>query len=98
MNLATNSSSSEGITPIISAAGGQFAAWGLCFSAFDCSISYMRQKEDAWNSIISGAGAGAVMVTRSGPKAMLGSAIVGGVLLGLIEGASFMLNRYMSQG
>ena len=78
--------------------GGQFAAWGLCFASFDCSFAYLRQKEDAWNSIMSGAGAGAVMVARNGPKAMLGSGIVGGVLLGLIEGASFMLNRYMSQG
>ena len=78
--------------------GGQFAAWGLCFASFDCTFAYMRQKEDAWNSIMSGAGAGAVMVARNGPKAMLGSAVVGGVLLGLIEGASYMLNRYMSQG
>ena len=23
--------------------GGQFAAWGLCFATFDCSIAYMRQ-------------------------------------------------------
>lgn len=77
--------------------GGQFAAWGLCFASFDCSFAYLRQKEDAWNSIMLGAGAGAVMVARNGPKAMLGSAVVGGVLLGLIEGASYMLNRYMSQ-
>ncbi len=31
---------------------------------------------------MSGAAAGAVMVARNGPKQMLGSAIVGGVLLG----------------
>jgi len=77
--------------------GGQFAAWGLCFASFDCSFAYLRQKEDAWNSIMSGFGAGAVMVARNGPKAMIGSGIVGGVLLGLIEGASYMLNRYMAQ-
>ena len=35
---------------------------------------------------MSGAAAGAVMATRNGPKQMLGSAVVGGVLLGLIEG------------
>ena len=23
--------------------GGQFAAWGLCFATFDCSIAYVRQ-------------------------------------------------------
>jgi import inner membrane translocase subunit TIM17 len=45
--------------------GGQFAAWGLCFSTFDCSFAYIRQKEDPWNSIMSGAAAGAVMAARS---------------------------------
>jgi hypothetical protein len=34
---------------------------------------------------MSGAAAGAVMVARNGPKQMLGSAIVGGVLLGGLE-------------
>ena len=77
--------------------GGQFAAWGFCFSSFDCTFAHIRQKEDPWNSIMSGAAAGAVMAARSGPKHMLGSAIVGAVLLGLIEGMGIMLNRYMSE-
>ena len=77
--------------------GGQFAAWGLCFATFDCTIAHIRQKEDPWNSIMSGAAAGAVMAARSGPQHMVGSAVVGGVLLGLIEGLGYMLNRYMSE-
>ena len=44
--------------------GGQFAAWCLCFSSFECSLVSLRQKEDPWNSIMSGAGAGAVMAAR----------------------------------
>lgn len=48
--------------------GGQFAAWGLCFSSFDCTFAYMRGKEDPWNSIASGAAAGAVMVARQGTR------------------------------
>ena len=44
--------------------GGQFAAWCLCFSSFECSLVSLRQKEDPWNSILSGAGAGAVMSAR----------------------------------
>ena len=44
--------------------GGQFAAWCLCFSSMECSLVYLRQKEDPWNSIMSGAGAGAVMAAR----------------------------------
>lgn len=45
--------------------GGQFAAWGICFSSFDCTFAYLRQKEDPWNSIMSGGAAGAVMAARS---------------------------------
>jgi len=76
--------------------GGQFAAWGICFSTFDCTFVHLRQKEDPWNSIMSGAAAGAVMVARHGPKQMLGSAVVGGVLLGLIEGLGIMMNHFGS--
>ena len=77
--------------------GGQFAAWGICFSSFDCTFAYLRQKEDPWNSIMSGAGAGAVMVARQGAKTMAGSALVGGVLLGLIEGMGILMNNFMGQ-
>jgi len=77
--------------------GGQFAAWGLCFATFDCTFAYMRQKEDSWNSIMSGGMAGAVMAARQGPKGMIPSAVAGAVILGFIEGMGYMLNRYMSQ-
>jgi import inner membrane translocase subunit TIM17 len=42
---------------------------------------------------MSGAAAGAVMVARHGPRQMAGSAVVGGVLLGLIEGMGILLNH-----
>uniref|UniRef100_A0A0D3FHE6 Uncharacterized protein n=1 Tax=Oryza barthii TaxID=65489 RepID=A0A0D3FHE6_9ORYZ len=38
----------------MNAAGG-FAVWGDLFSAFDCTMVFMHQKEDLWNSIIAGA-------------------------------------------
>ena len=28
---------------------GGFAAWGLCFSIYECSFSAIRNKEDMWN-------------------------------------------------
>merc|ERR1712241_1387841 len=77
--------------------GGQFAAWGICFSSFDCTFAHIRGKEDPWNSIMSGAAAGAVMAARQGPKSMVGSAVVGGMLLGLIEGMGLLMNNFMSQ-
>ena len=57
--------------------GGNFAVWGGTFSAIDCSLVYLRQKEDPWNSITSGAVTGAILSVRNGAPAMLGSAIVG---------------------
>ena len=57
--------------------GGNFAVWGGTFSAIDCSLVYLRQKEDPWNSITSGAVTGAILSVRNGAPAMIGSAIVG---------------------
>jgi len=44
---------------------GNFAVWGGLFSAIDCSLVYIRKKEDPWNSITSGALTGAVLSVRS---------------------------------
>lgn len=45
--------------------GGNFAVWGGLFSTIDCSLVQIRQKEDPWNSIISGAATGAILSVRS---------------------------------
>jgi import inner membrane translocase subunit TIM17 len=71
--------------------GGQFAVWGGLFACCDCTLTSIRQKEDPWNSIISGAATGGVLAARAGPRAMASAAVVGGVLLALIEGRSFSL-------
>lgn len=77
--------------------GGSFAVWGGLFSAFDCTMVYVRQKEDPWNSIIAGAATGGFLQMRQGPAASGRSALFGGVLLALIEGAGIMLNKVLSQ-
>ncbi|ALC42829.1 Tim17b1 [Drosophila busckii] len=74
--------------------GGSFAVWGGTFSAIDCALVYWRGKEDPWNSIISGAATGGVLAARGGSAAMLSSALVGGVLLALIEGAGIAIAHY----
>lgn len=76
--------------------GGSFAVWGGLFSTFDCTLVGIRQKEDPWNSIASGALTGGVLASRSGVRAMGKSAAVGGVLLALIEGVSIAITRYSS--
>jgi Tim17/Tim22/Tim23/Pmp24 family len=77
--------------------GGQFAVWGGLFACCDCTLTSIRQKEDPWNSIISGAATGGVLAARAGPRAMASSALVGGVLLALIEGMGIMITRMMAQ-
>lgn len=76
--------------------GGSFAVWGGLFSTFDCSLVYLRQKEDPWNSIIAGAATGGLLQIRQGLRASSRSALVGGTLLALIEGAGIALNKIVS--
>jgi import inner membrane translocase subunit TIM17 len=73
--------------------GGNFAVWGGLFSTFDCGLKGIRQKEDPWNSIISGGLTGGVLAARGGVKAAAVSAVVGGALLALIEGVGIGISR-----
>ena len=77
--------------------GGNFAVWGATFSTFDCTLIALRGREDPWNSIWSGALTGGVLAARGGPTASLRSAIVGGILLALIEGMGIALNRLFAE-
>lgn len=76
--------------------GGQFAVWGGLFACCDCTFTALRQKEDPWNSIASGFFTGGILAARAGPKQMAGGAVVGGVLLALIEGMGIMFTRMMA--
>ena len=73
--------------------GGNFGVWGGLFSSFDCTLAALRHKEDPWNSIISGAATGGVLAARAGRKAMAKNALIGGVLLALIEGLGIMISN-----
>lgn len=73
----------------------QFAAWGGMFSTIDCCLVAIRKKEDPFNSIASGGLTGAFLSVRSGPRVMAGSAILGAVILAMIEGVSVVTSRWM---
>jgi len=73
--------------------GGNFAVWGLCFSACDCTLVAIRNKEDPWNSIASGAFVGGLLSVRQGRSAMITAAIIGGCLLAMIEGVGIVISR-----
>lgn len=76
--------------------GGSFANWGLAFSCFDCSLQYIRKKEDPWNAIWAGALTGGFLQLRHGLRSAAQSAAFGGFLLALIEGVSISLNKMTS--
>ena len=76
--------------------GGSFANWGLTFSLFDCSLQFVRKKEDPWNAIGAGFMTGGFLQLRSGLKSAARSAAVGGLLLAMIEGLGITLQRLMS--
>mmetsp|Transcript_26987 Transcript_26987/g.37546 ORF Transcript_26987/g.37546 Transcript_26987/m.37546 type:complete len:187 (-) Transcript_26987:204-764(-) len=78
------------------ATGGAFALWGCSFCTFDCTFIYLRKKEDPWNAIMAGACTGGILAARAGTRAIVTGAAVGGILLGVIEGAGLMLNRLMA--
>lgn len=92
--LAGSISAVQARSPVL---GGQFAVWGGLFACCDCTLTSIRQKEDPWNSIASGAATGGVLAARAGPRAMASAAVVGGVLLALIEGMGIMFSRMMAQ-
>lgn len=76
---------------------GHFALWGGLYSMFDCALIHYRQKEDPWNSIMSGTLTGGVVAVRNGLPAMAGSALVGGILLAIIEGISIAFTRMSAE-
>jgi len=77
--------------------GGNFAVWGGTFSTFDCSLQYIRRRDDHWNAIASGFLTGGVLAARGGWKAASRNAVIGGVLLGIIEGVAALLMRSTSK-
>ncbi|XP_075239966.1 mitochondrial import inner membrane translocase subunit Tim17-B-like [Convolutriloba macropyga] len=74
--------------------GGAFAMWGFTFSSIDCSMVAIRRKEDPFNSIFSGFATGFILAIRSGLPAALGQGVVGGIILGLIEGMMLYMNKW----
>ncbi|KAK8792691.1 mitochondrial import inner membrane translocase subunit TIM17 [Blastocystis sp. subtype 4] len=77
--------------------GGNFAIWGLLYSACDCTFSAIRRKEDVWNSIIAGGLSAGILAMRGGVKVFARNFAQGAVLLGLIEGFNIMLSSYTTK-
>ncbi|KAL0004814.1 hypothetical protein SO802_012375 [Lithocarpus litseifolius] len=54
---------------------GSFAVWGGLFFAFDCTMVYLHQKEDPWNSIVASAATGGFLSMLQGLGASACSAV-----------------------
>ncbi|KJH40288.1 hypothetical protein DICVIV_13772 [Dictyocaulus viviparus] len=83
-----------------SVTGVQFAAWGGMFSTIDCCSVAIRKKVQnvrkyPFNSIAFGGLTVALLAIRSGPKVMAGPAILGSVILAMIEGVGLITTRWM---
>lgn len=76
--------------------GGNFGVWGGLFSTYDCAVKAVRKREDPWNAIIAGFFTGGSLAIRGGWKHTRNSAISCGILLGLIEGAGILMQKYMT--
>jgi import inner membrane translocase subunit TIM17 len=63
------------------------------FSTFDCTLVAIRDKEDPWNSIASGALTGGTLAIRQGPAAAAMGAAFGGFILAMIEGVQIAMMR-----
>ena len=69
--------------------------WGGCFSAIDCLMIWIRQKDDSFNAVISGFVTGGVLAIRGGANLAFKNALIGGGILFLIEGVSVIMQAVM---
>ena len=75
--------------------GGSFAMWGGVFSSIDCLMIYYRQKDDPLNEIISGFVTGGVLAIRGGLSVAFKNALIGGLILTLIQGVTVGVSAMM---
>lgn len=75
---------------------GSFALWAGLFSATDCALISIRNKEDAINQITAGAITGGMLAFRAGARIAFKNAMFGGVILAsisLVEIYMIKMNR-----
>jgi len=65
----------------------------MTFTSLDCALIRVRGREDPWNAIASGFATSGLLSIRNGPRAALGSAVFGGLILALIEGLGVAIGR-----
>lgn len=74
--------------------GGSFAMWGGIFSGTDCSLIYFRRMDDWKNAVMAGFFTGGMLAIRGGASVALKQAMIGGVILMMIEGVSVLFSAF----
>jgi import inner membrane translocase subunit TIM17 len=68
--------------------------WAGCFASIDCLLIWYRQQDDPFNAIAAGFFTGGLLAFRSGPQAAFKNALIGSVMLTLIEGMTVFITAY----
>lgn len=69
--------------------------WGGIFSTCDCLLVHYRQKDDPLNAVAAGAITGGLLAIRGGIQVAFKQAIIGGVILVVIEGIGTLMQAVM---
>ncbi len=76
---------------------GSFAMWAGIYSLTECSLIWLRNTDDAYNKIISGAVTGGVLAMRAGPRIAMKNALIGGIFLGAIVLFEIIMVKYQKK-
>lgn len=71
--------------------------WAGIYSIAECSLIYLRNKDDEINKIASGAITGGVLAMRAGPRIAWKNALIGGIFLGAIVLFEKIMTKYQKR-
>jgi import inner membrane translocase subunit TIM17 len=71
--------------------GGNFGLWGGIFSSVECLLIHYRQIDDKYNTVAAGFITGGVLAIRGGASQAFKQALLGGMILTIIEGVSTLM-------
>ena len=76
---------------------GSFAMWAGIYSLSECTLIGLRNTDDAFNKIASGAITGGALAMRAGPRIAMKNALIGGIFLGAIVLFEVIMVKYQKR-
>ena len=76
---------------------GSFAIWAGLYSISECTLIYLRNTDDAFNKIMSGALTGGILALRAGPRIAAKNGLIGGIFLGAIVLFEVIMVKYQKK-